>query len=282
MPSKYNSETTKGLAYELAKNLGCGYAVIPIQESVDLTKRQIDGLSFFTINEEIEVVLSNFNMENVQARDRSSRVLAAIASGLPGRTVFTNNGNKSELTVGYFTLYGDSCGFLAAIGDLWKMEGEVNVYSLARYVNKLAGREIIPDGSLNIVASAELSDAQNVDEGKGDPLVYWYHDRLFKSWIQDWNRKTPEDIINWYIEGTINEKLNLPYDIKGIFNTPEAFVEDLERWWKMFKGSVFKRIQTPPVLCLTKRSIGGDYRESINCCLFTSKFNKLKEKLLKG
>ena len=289
MPSQYNSSTTKGLSADLAKNLGCRYAVVPIGDSVDLTVRQIDGLMFETIGGEDKIYglefekiyLSPFNLENVQARDRSSRILAAIASAIGG--VFTNNGNKCEATVGYATLYGDVCGYLSVIGDLWKEQ----VYLLGRYANHLHGK-LIPAGIFSIVASAELSDEQAVDEGKGDPLVFFYHDRLFKSWVQDWNRKSPEDIIRWYIEDTIDEHLDLPKNefgernsVHDIFATPGEFVADLERWWKQFKGpAVFKRIQAPPVLAVSKRAFGYDYRESTNCCMFTRKYTEMKENLL--
>jgi NAD+ synthase (glutamine-hydrolysing) len=283
MPSVFNSDTTKWLSYKLAHNLGCPYAVVPIQDSVSLTKNQIDGLEFKTGNDIAETVhLSDFNMENVQARDRSSRILAAIASGLEGRTVFTCNANKPEALVSYTTLYGDLAGGFAPLVDLWKTEGEVNVYSIGRYINKVAKRGIIPEGIFNIVASAELSNNQNVDEGKGDPLIYWYHDRLFKTWIQDWDRKSPEEILEWYLNGELNNKLNLPNNVNSLFATAEAFINDLEKWWKQFKGiGVVKRIQAPPGIVISKRSFGFDYRESLNCCMFTTKYKKLKEIALK-
>lgn len=290
MPSQYNSETTKGLSAELAKNLKCPYATVPIGDSVELTKKQIDGLHFivplvsedrpsrYDIGEFIR--LSDFNLENVQARDRSSRILAAISSAMGA--VYSNNGNKCEFTVGYCTIGGDLSGYLCVIGDLWKEQ----VYLLGRYINHLYGN-MIPEGIFNIVASAELSDAQSIDQGKGDPLIYWYHDRLFKSWVQDWNRKSPEDIISWYIEGTIDEELDLPKNqfgqrksIRDAFKTNKEFVDDLENWWKQFKSSVFKRVQAPPVLAVSKRAFGFDYRESLNCLLFTTKYKTLREKLL--
>jgi NAD+ synthase (glutamine-hydrolysing) len=286
MPSEFNSETTKGLSYQLAKNLSCPYAIVSIKDSISLTKNQIDGLEFKTdryhYNDSEIVHLSDFNMENVQARDRSSRILAAVSSGLKGRTVFSCNGNKNEVSIGYYTLYGDSCGYLAAIGDLWKTEGDVNVYAIGRYINKLAGWNIIPGDIFNIVASAELSKDQNVDEGKGDPIVYWYHDRLFKSWIQDWDRKSPEEILEWYLNNELNSKLNLPDDVYELFPTAEEFINDLEKWWKQFKGiGVVKRVQSPPVLVISKRSFGYDYRESLNCCMFTTRYKELKEIALK-
>lgn len=283
MPSEFNSKTTKALSYKLAQNLGCPYAIVPIQDSVSLTKNQIDGLEFkFGYNNTETVHLSDFNMENVQARDRSSRILAAIASGLKGRVIFSCNANKTEALISYTTLMGDAAGGLAPLVDLWKTEGDVNVYSLGRYINKLASKNIIPEDIFLIVASAELSKDQNVDEGKGDPIVYWYHDRLFKSWIQDWNRKSPEEILEWYLSKELNSKLNLPNDVYELFPTAEEFIADLEMWWKQFKGiGVVKRVQSPPALVISKRSFGYDYRESLNCCMLTTRYKELKEIALK-
>ena len=175
MPSKYNSETTIGLSKQLAKNIGCLYTTIPIGESVELTQRQISEAIVETCDSEFftgisTLKLSQFDLENVQARDRSSRILSAVASAFGG--VFTNNGNKSEITVGYCTLYGDNAGFLATIGDLWKTQ----VYELGKYLNR--NGEVIPEGIFNIIPSAELSAEQSLDAGKGDPIKYWYHDFL--------------------------------------------------------------------------------------------------------
>ena len=82
------------------------------------------------------------------------------------------------MTVGYATLYGDGAGFLAATADLWKHQ----VYDLARYLNtEVFGREVVPQGSIDIIPSAELSAAQDITKGQGDPLIYPYHDYLFSS-----------------------------------------------------------------------------------------------------
>ena len=205
LPSRFNSNTTIGLAQTLAKNLGCLYTEVSIEDSVELTKKQLQGLKVFSLDGKIstELQLSTLVLENIQARDRSSRVLAAIAASFCG--VFTCNANKAEMTVGYSTLYGDLGGFLAVLGDLWKKE----IYALGKYVNeKVFQKEMIPEGTFTIVPSAELSAQQAVDEGKGDPLNYPYHDQLFFSWVQRWNRATPEEILEWYLDGSLMQKLN--------------------------------------------------------------------------
>ncbi len=164
------------------------------------------------------------------------------------------------MTIGYSTLYGDLGGFLAPIADLWKGE----VYSMAEYINKVIyKKEAIPQGSIDIVPSAELSDKQDVDTGQGDPLHYPYHDRLFKSWVEHWDRATPEDNLQWYIDGCLNEKLGYNGDLNTLFKDKQMFTEDLERWWNLYQGmAVAKRIQAPPVLAVKRRSFGFDHRES--------------------
>lgn len=277
MPSRFNSATTKGLSQQLADNLGTPYTVVPIGDSVELTKTQIDAVKFTDANGTMypDVKLSEFNLENVQARDRSARVLSAIASAIGA--VFTNNGNKTEITVGYCTLLGDHAGFMATIADLWKTQ----VYALGAYINERHGKEVIPTGIFTIVASAELSDAQNVDEGKGDPIVYWYHDFLFRSWVEKWDRATPTEILEHYIVGDLFKFLGInrpETDINLVCATPQDFVNDLERWWKLFKGmAVAKRVQAPPVLALTRRSYGFDYRETLNGVYFSNRYLQMKE-----
>ncbi|MDD4873135.1 MAG: NAD(+) synthase [Kiritimatiellae bacterium] len=277
MPGKYNSQTTRTLAKELADNLQCCYAEVPIEESVKLTTSQINGITVRNISGKFSETLGvgPLMRENIQARDRSSRILAAISAAFGG--VFTCNANKSEATVGYTTLYGDLCGYLANIADLWKTE----VYQLAEYMNKdIFHAQIIPKGSFSITPSAELSDAQNVDEGKGDPLIYPYHDLLFKSWVESWNRTTPEEIISWYMEGKLETNLGYKGKISDIFKDKKTFVADLERWWNQYQGmGLVKRIQAPPVLAVKKRAFGFDHRESQMGSRYTAKYEKMKKLL---
>ncbi|MCR5453374.1 MAG: NAD(+) synthase [Bacteroidales bacterium] len=283
MPSKFNSQTTIGIAQQLANNLGCWYTSVPIQESAELTHRQIDGLKPKNVDgNEITINLSSFNMENVQARDRGSRILAAIASAWGG--VFTNNGNKTETTVGYATLYGDVAGFLAAIGDLWKH----TVYDLCRYINDKAGKVLVPIEVLTLKPSAELSDNQSVDKGLGDPIIYPYHDRLFEAWQQWWNHASLADILQHYLDGDLAAYLNhgetteLTEElIKSHFPDAKTFVADLERWYKLFKGmGIAKRIQAPPIIAVTRRAYGFDYRESAIQPYFTRKYLEMKAKII--
>lgn len=277
MPSKFNSNTTKDLAKELADNIGCNYLIMPIEDSVDLTVKQLrdNGL-----------VVSQLVSENIQARDRSSRILASVAASVGG--VFTCNANKTEMTVGYTTMYGDLAGFLAPISDLWKGQ----VYGLACCINRR--KEIIPQGSIDVIPSAELSNDQNVEEGKGDPLFYEYHDQLFKSWVERWDRATPEDILEWAIENTLEKNLGLDVYIHSCYSHRKmdiieeffngskiAFVKDLERWWNLFDGFAYaKRVQSPPVLAISRRAYGFDLRESQTKPFYSSRYYELKKQFL--
>ncbi|QDR81143.1 NAD(+) synthase [Sporomusa termitida] len=281
MPSKFNSQTTRDLAEQLSRNLGCLYTVMPIGQAVEHTAAQITGTPVTNLGsgEQSHLSVSPFVLENIQARDRSARLLGGIAAAFGG--VFTCNANKSELTVGYSTLYGDQAGFLAALADLWKHQ----VYQLADYLNtQIFNREVIPQAAIELVPSAELSWEQSVDEGKGDPIIYPYHDFLFRAFMEFWNRATPEDIVLWYSQGpaVLEQKLGCePGLVSRLFPGPREFIEDLERWWRLYTGmGVAKRIQAPPVLAVSRRAYGFDHREAQNNVYFTQEYQRLKNQLL--
>lgn len=277
MPSRFNSNTTKNLAKTLAENLCCAYMVIPIQESVDFTIKQIETCKIIKDGEESFLKVSSFITENIQARDRSARILSGLAASFGG--VFACNANKTETMVGYSTLYGDGAGFFAALADLWKYQ----IYGLSKYINQnIFKKEIIPEGSINIIPSAELSNAQAVDEGKGDPIKYDYHDYLFKTLMESWNRILPEDILQMYIDGILEEKIGCEKGIiKKYFKNDLEFIEDLEKWWRQYMGmAISKRIQAPPILAISRRAFGFGNRESQNRVYYTSKYLYLKNKLL--
>lgn len=278
MPSRHNSAITRNLAAELARNLGCFYADISIEDSVSLTSSQVDGLAIAGAGGKLKrtLKLSPFMLENVQARDRSSRILAALATAFGG--VFTCNANKSEMTVGYTTLYGDLGGYLANIADIWKGE----VYAMSKHMNDVVfARQVIPQGCFDIVPSAELSPDQNIEEGKGDPLIYPYHDCLFRNWVESWNRTTPEEALDWYLQGTLAKHIGYDGRIDGLFQNAGAFINDLERWWTQYQGmGVAKRIQAPPVLAIKRRAFGFDHRESQIGARYTRRYEELKRKAL--
>ena len=276
MPSKFNSETTKSAAFKLAKNLKINYTSVPIQESYEYTRDQLNATVFKRLDEseaETSIKLSNLNEENIQARDRGSRLLAGIASAL--NAVFTNNGNKTEIAIGYATLYGDVNGALAPLGDLYKGE----VYQLANYINEMEGWDLIPTEIISVVPSAELSAAQNVDENKGDPINYPYHDKLVKAFIEF--RLDPEDILRMYKEGNLIKTLGVEEEnFKKFFPDSKSFIEDLEHKWRLFKISYFKRIQAPPIIAVSRRAFGFDLREAQNGIHYTRNYKRLKDEIL--
>lgn len=265
MPSVFNSQTTRNLSEQLAKNLGCKYSVVAIQDSVDATIKQLEAAA--------DIKISSFAKENLQARDRSARILATMAAAVGGG--FTCNANKAESTIGYATMYGDSAGVLAATADLWKFQ----VYELAQYMNaEIYRREVIPQGIIDIVPSAELSDAQNVDEGKGDPLHYDYHDYLFRAFVE--KLLTPEDILKLYLEKNLETEIGCSAGLaEKYFPTAEDFTADLEKWWRQYQGiAVAKRIQSPPILAVSSRPFGS-FAESQNAPHFTKKYFELTKKI---
>ena len=280
MPSRYNSDMTKDLAYQLAHNIGCHYGVFPIEEGVSATIEQLENTSFTKYNTFLQ--LSTLAKENIQARYRSSRILAGIASAVNG--AFTCNGNKTEFTVGYATMYGDLAGFLAVTGDVWKTD----IYALARYMNEaIFQREVIPQGSIDVVPSAELSDAQDVTQGLGDPLQYEYHDCLFRAFVEGTphtrphQRLTPENILCAYENGTLEHLLGLSTPVSHYFTSTEQFINDLERWWKSFNGlAVAKRIQSPPLFLISERAFGADLSESQLKPYFSRGYEACKSRLL--
>lgn len=252
MPTRFNSDTTKNAARDLAENLGTPYMVAPISDIIESICHTLERCSFVRNDTEMKVV--GINHENLQARTRSASILSTVAS-IVGAGV-TCNGNKSEAMVGYCTLYGDTCGVMCALGDLWKTQ----VYALARYINR--DKEIIPKASIDIPASAELSEAMNVDEGKGDPILYPYHDKLFAMWVEKGvSLAYTEKLL---MEGTLCETLGVDDAyFKSKLPTTEAALEDMRHWYRRFKGlALAKRIQFPPILSLSGHAFGGEYHES--------------------
>ncbi|KXK08531.1 MAG: Glutamine-dependent NAD(+) synthetase [Microgenomates bacterium OLB22] len=276
MPSKFNSHLTKGAAAALAQNLGIHYTIYPIQASIDQTIDELNHLVFTSQDDskkETPITVTPFITENIQARDRGSRVLSAIAACLNG--VFTNNGNKTETALGYATLYGDVNGAIAPLADLYKGE----IYALARYINQLKGKDLIPTSIIDVVPSAELSADQDVTQGKGDPIIYPYHDKLLRSFIEF--RRDPEYILDLYTKETLEESLKIEAGlVKKHFPTTESFISDLEHKWKLYKINYFKRIQTPPIITVSRRAFGFDLREAQNGIHFTRRYKELKERLL--
>lgn len=146
MPSRFSSDHSITDAQALAKNLGIDLEIVPIEDMHKVFETRLTPL--------FKGRPSDVTEENVQARIRGN-ILMALSNKF-GWLLLTT-GNKSELAVGYCTLYGDMCGGLAVISDVPK----TLVYKLARHVNTVAGRPLIPDSTITKLPSAELKPDQH-------------------------------------------------------------------------------------------------------------------------
>jgi NAD+ synthetase len=175
LPSKYSPDHSKSDAFDLIRHLGVPESnmhTISIEEAHEAFKKSF-GEKFWIEEATID--------ENTQARIRMT-ILNGIANRFPGYTVAVT-GNKTEYAMGYFTFGGDDKGGLGILADLWKSE----VYELARYINKRAGKEVIPYNTINKPASPDLKNSQ-VSYGSPDgmpridvldPLLQDYYEHLF-------------------------------------------------------------------------------------------------------
>lgn len=209
MPSRYSSEGSKDDARDLAQNLGIQYRVIPIE---DVFK------SYISIFNKDGDVLGDLAEENLQARIRGNYLM--FISNREGYMVLTT-GNKSEIAVGYCTLYGDMSGGLAVISDVPK----TMVYELAKYINR--DKIIIPLSTIEKAPSAELRPNQK-DTDSLPP--YEILDDILKSYIED-DKSISEIIADGYEEDLVREVIrkvnNAEYKRKqaapGLKVTTKAF-----------------------------------------------------------
>ncbi len=219
MPSRFSSEGSFKDSEELAKNLGIEFRIIPIEtifsSYIETLEPHFKGTPF------------NIAEENIQARVRGN-ILMAISNKF-GYLVLST-GNKSELAVGYCTLYGDMSGGLAVISDVPK----TMVYELCRYINKI--KKVIPDAIMTKPPSAELRPNQKDTDSLPE------YDVL-------------DPIINAYVEEHKSIK-----EIAEKNNLEEKFVS---RIIKMIDINEYKRRQAAPGLKVTGRAFGEGWRMPI-------------------
>jgi len=248
LPSTYNSEASRGAAAQIAKALGIAYQVLPIQELIGFHENFLKPFQ-----------PSSFNLENIQAKIRGTSVLSNIAGIKNG--VMTSNGNKVEIALGYATLYGDVNGAVAPLGDLLKTE----VFALARHLNdKVFFKEVIPRCVLpNAQYEFELPPTAELRDRQIDPMKWGYHDALLQN-IMNYNRLTPLHTLSMYAQGVLPDFLGIDqvlwrhYDL----HKEKIFIDDLEWFFQSFNRAIFKRIQAPPIIMLSKSAFGYDFRES--------------------
>lgn len=168
MPSEYTSQDSIDQALELAKNLGMPHRIVPIKNIFNTLRQEI-GLS----DEKTENGKVSLALQNLQSRSRGITIMAL--SNSEGRIAIAT-GNKSEIAVGYCTLYGDTVGSIAPIADLLKTE----VYELAEYINRR--KEIIPKGTITRPPSAELSPNQKDED---DLPPYSQLDKIVRMFVEE-------------------------------------------------------------------------------------------------
>ncbi len=218
MPSKYSSDHSLEDAAELARNLGIGFHVVPIEPAVNAMTQMLTPAFGFPPQGVTE--------ENLQARLRGVTLMAF--SNQSGALVLTT-GNKSELAVGYCTLYGDMCGGLAAISDVPKTD----VYRLAAYINR--HRVIIPTRTITKPPSAELRPDQT-----------------------DQDTLPPYDILDAILERYIERYQSLDEIVAEGFD--RATVEYVA---KLINRNEYKRQQAAPGIKVTPKAFGRGRRVPI-------------------
>jgi len=218
LPSEYSSDHSIDDAVALAKNLDCKHDIISIKEGYNAI--------FESLQPYFNELPFNVAEENIQARVR-----AVLLMGLANKFgyILLNTSNKSEAAVGYGTLYGDMCGGISVLGDVYKTE----VYELAHYINR--DREIIPVNSIVKPPSAELRPGQKDSDSLPE---YDILDKILYNYIE--LRQSPADLI------------------KSGFD--EAIVK---RVLRMVNMNEWKRHQTPPILRVSPKAFGQGRRMPI-------------------
>ncbi len=211
MPSEYSSEGSISDSKDLISNLEISSELIPIQPVFEKVKEVLNP-SFNGLSEDI-------TEENLQSRIRG---LYLMALSNKHNYMLCTTGNKSEMAVGYATLYGDMCGALAVIADLYKTE----VYQVARYLNR--DKEIIPQNIIDKAPSAELRPDQK-DEDSLPP--YDLLDKILLMYLEEYKE------INEIVEKLGNEQI-------------------VRKVLKLVDKNEFKRKQAAPALRVTKKAFG--------------------------
>ena len=218
MPSQFSSDHSVNDARQLAENLGITYDIIAIKDVYDAFLEKLnpafEGLDF------------NVTEENIQARVRGTLLMAY--SNKFGN-ILLNTSNKSEMAVGYGTLYGDLAGGISVLGDVYKTQ----VFELAEFINK--DSEVIPRNSITKPPSAELRPDQKDSDSLPD---YDILDKILYQYIEE--RKGPKEIVDMGFD----EKL-------------------VKRILRLVNINEFKRYQTAPVLRVSSKAFGMGRRMPI-------------------
>lgn len=223
MPSRFSSDHSKTDAEQLAENLGICFVKIGIQDFVNEFHKNLQGplgqiRKCFGVKKEDDDPVAD---ENIQPRSRGN-ILMDISNRLKDLKILVlNTGNKTEVALGFCTLYGDMVGGIGALGDVSKLE----VYKLAKYINKKESKPFIPKSVLEKKPSPELKECQF------DPFDFDIVSPLVDEIIE--NRRSMQDLIN--------------------MGYPKETVEDT---YKRVKNSEYKRRQATPCIKITPKAFG--------------------------
>jgi len=220
MPSPFSSDETRADARRLAESLGADFHELPIDAIVEAVESAL-APAFTGLDRDLAE-------ENVQARIRGV-LLMALSNKFGWLLVAT--GNKSELSVGYSTLYGDMAGGFALLKDVYKTD----VWRLAQHLNERAGRELIPQSIIDRAPSAELRPDQ-LDEDSLPP--YLALDRVLEAYVE--------------LDRSREELASDGFDL-----------EVVERAIAMIDRAEYKRRQAPPGVKLRPKAFGRDRRTPI-------------------
>lgn len=215
LPSKYSSEHSISDSVLLTENLGVEYEIVSIEKIVSSFESTLDPV-FHNLPEDI-------TEENIQARIRA--VLLMAFSNKFGY-ILLNTSNKSESAVGYGTLYGDMCGGLSVLGDVYKTD----VYNLAEYINH--DREIIPCNIIKKPPSAELRPGQKDTDALPD---YSILDQILYRYIE--------------LQRSIERIIDEGYEPKVVHKIIQ-----------MINANEYKRYQAPPVIRISSKAFGSGRR----------------------
>lgn len=215
LPSKYSSEGSVNDSLQMIKNTQSPYDIIPIEEIVNSVEN--------TLKTQFEGTTPDIAEENIQARARG---LLLMAMSNKFGYILLNTTNKSEAAVGYGTLYGDMCGGLAVLGDVYKTQ----IYELAKYINR--NEEIIPLNIIQKAPSAELRPGQKDSDSLPD---YSILDKVLYEYIE--NRQGPNELVAMGFDSAL-----------------------VQRILKMVNTNEYKRHQTPPILRVSPKAFGSGRR----------------------
>jgi NAD+ synthase (glutamine-hydrolysing) len=211
LPSRFSSAHSIDDSVELCKNLGIRYEMISIESAFETLGSSLNPL--------FSKMPPDITEENLQARIRAV-ILMALSNKFG--YILLNTSNKSEAAVGYGTLYGDMCGGLSVLGDVYK----TGVYELSRYINSKG--VVIPEQILTKPPSAELRPGQQDSDSLPE---YGILDQILELYIE--HRKGPSELMDMgYDENLVRRILRL-------VNTSE-----------------YKRYQTPPILRVSPKAFG--------------------------